>query len=336
MLFADNGTTQVVIGKSFSGCCYSTVDLWVSNGGGVWTDIPNSNDLLGFPEGADTQTLLDTGPSDLDVIDGRFVAAGGYDLEFFPSDSRASTPVVWQSTDGENWTSTLLSGDGMVTSLEPTPTGLLAIVDDFETAASLWRSKDGVAWTEDTSMDLTSLAGVLILDRIGKRLVIHDITGIAVMVSDDLGHTWAAADGPITAGSVAPSGNGGVMLRDGSLARSADGFQWEPIGAGELVPQSSRTTEAIVSNIPTIQIGPLTVMASGGDLWVADSATPWTKADNDTVFEPVAEGPLWIRSLTLLDDGTIVATGTVPAPFSGNKPLNDYMIWTHPPVGTGA
>ncbi len=48
------------------------------------------------------------------------------------------------------------------------------------------------------------------------------------------------------------------------------------------------------------------------------------------------DGPPWITGIAVADDGTLIAIGAARSAVAANKPVQDYMMWTHPALGTGA
>ncbi len=345
---ADNAGLQVITGSSFSGCCFEYGDLFVLQADETWADItdPALQPLDPLPPGG--QPFIGDGPFDLQVIDGLFVAPGATVFDPGTGDQPIPSPRIWSSPDGTSWSSQEIAAQGTVTSVINTSNGDIAIIDDGVDTNTLWRSPDGQTWSVDPSVDITAAENLAPgdfsfgssdrIDRVGEELVISSDIGPALLVSDDDGLTWHSPDPTMASGNFVATNGGAILLTPDQILHTWNGTDWTPLGG---VPAPLMTDSGIsidTFGLVAVDIGNSTVIWPGGDpfspnagrFWVADGSTDWIEVGIDPVFAPVADGPVTITDMILGVDGRVEAIGTVPRPFQGNKPLNDYMIWTHP------
>ncbi len=343
----DNAGLQVIVGSSFSGCCFEYGSLFVLQDDGTWADVTDPAMQPLDPLPADAQPFIGDGPYDLTVIDGSFVAPGATIFDPGTGEQPVPSPRIWTSPDGTAWASHRIAGEGTVTSVVSTSSGEIAIIDDGAGTNSLWRSADGQTWAVDPTIDITaaedkssgdfSFGSTDRVDRVGEVIVISSDVGPALLVSDDDGITWHSPDAAMSAGSFVVTNGGALVLTPDQIWRTSNGTDWTPIGGTPtpLVSDSGVSTDPF--GLVAIDIGSSTILWPGGDpfgpsgsrFWVADESSEWLEVPVDPVFAPVAEGPIFITDMILGVDGRVEAIGTVPVPFEGNKPLSDYMIWTH-------
>lgn len=110
--------------------------VWVSEDGRDWERLDHDAEVFGGP-GQQFMTA---------------VTAGGPGLVAVGHDFGASTPTVWVSPDGRDWTRTVHEaaeiageGSGLMNAVAAGGPGLVAVGQDRETAAA-WVSRDGEAW----------------------------------------------------------------------------------------------------------------------------------------------------------------------------------------------
>jgi len=347
--WADNGSTQVVVADAFSGCCFKYTELFV-NDSGTWQDLAESTDL-GLPFNPGAQPLFDGGPMDLIVDETQnggtnFVAVGATmdDLD------QTLRPTVWRSTDGRSWTTSPIVNDGnRFDSVVTAGGGLIATVQFNRRGIEIWNSSDGgSSWLPDGSIDVSQAINDAVgagmseeptsVDRIGSRLVIHTDGGLALFQSLDDGGSWSDQLDGFGGGSVMFADGAALRFTSADTHRTLDGENWHQIPGPppDLFGCDCDFTD--LSGIHALQLGDVTVLWNGrdfmstGHFWVADSTTPWIPVFLDPAFGDGSEGPTHVNQIGMASDGSLVAIGWIPVPFTGNKPLEDYMIWTHQPV----
>ena len=240
-----------------------TVEAWRSSDGRAWERASS------LPSGS---------VNDIAVVGSGWMAAGGVELEPGADGEGATSPAVFASSDGREWTTTELGGaSGSVSRVLATDDDrLVAIACETPDAAPdacltrVWTSTDGVSWTpgailNGTVSDIEARDDGLL--AIGPRL---SGNGAVVWQSPD-GEEWIEREFD-TAPNASLSGltatpNGWVMT--GSVPelsgfgetvawRSSEGVEWEPYAS------LARPEGAVRGGAgPVLIYGPDGVMAFG-------------------------------------------------------------------------
>ena len=222
--------------------------------------------------------------------------------------------TVWTSTDGVSWTarsfadlgleggsmfSVVKGGPGFVAvgSWSGTATEGVGILDEAEsTAAAVWTSVDGMAWTR--------VPHVSVFAAEGRNLVIWDVT--------------AAGPGLVAVG--AEEWSGGTRA---AVWTSPDGLTWSRVS-----PDASAFTDGAMDHI--IAGGP-GLVAWGSDLWVSDDGVTWERT---SVPDDISTADITVGGPGLVAVGGAFTT-EMDAVNTAVWTSADGLIWEREAGGTG-
>jgi hypothetical protein len=218
-------------------------------------------------------------------------------------------PIAWRSTDGgSSWTLTEMdeAGGTLAVALARGGDGLLVAGGYRRSAATMWTSRGGVAWTRET------------LPTVDPADAWTRVTALA------------AADGRYLAGgSVGPE----LFERTARFWTSEDGTTWravadDPAFAGGEVTAIVRTPDAWLA-FGRLGTGQRT---TGATAWRStDDGATWTRVE----VPSFAHGS--VRAATIGADGAIVAVGSEPDEIGASawRSADDGRTWTQAPETPG-
>jgi hypothetical protein len=228
-------------------------------------------------------------------------------------------PAAWTTTDGSTWTEIDPPVEGMVTTIEQGPLGMVTVVrpSDSGNVLELWMSLDGEAWERVHSLEANYLdlgAGDEGFAAVGW---IGEDDGQPISSASADGRTWIDGTAPAFSSflEVASLGGDWIVVDDpGGIAPtwfSANGLDWAehgevPLRTIELTDASCREYRAQLT-----------------------SARPWLVTSTELAY-PCSEGEFTVHGTQYLSiDGAIwvplpLSEGTVGETRSGSR-VNDAL-----------
>ena len=336
-LIVSNRDRQVISLANPSGCCFISPTIMAGPIGGPFRNEADQQNLV--PEiQAEWQTLLGSGPADLVAGPSGFLAVGSWVYTDPAIDQKHAVPYAWISEDGTEWVAHRLPGSGELTSAVHAGGRYLAMLtgtdepqggdstgNSFPTEALL-SSEDGTSWK--AGRELGPSDGTRRIHQIGKLLVIATV-GVD-LVSPDHGITWASPTGELANGELLVGEAGVLLVRLDETLWSSDGISWTQVGDGGPAPAAGRAGNWPGLSRTVFSHGEVVIVISGSDFWVSGPSSPWVLVPKPGAFADVNGGSPWINDVTVTADGTITAIGATNSALRGEKPLQDYMAWTHP------
>ncbi len=333
-LTASNSSHQVIGLALPSGCCFTSPAIIAGPVGGPFS---NPEDLLPNKQPGQ-QTLLGSGPADLHAGPNGFLAVGAWVYADSATDEKQVVPHAWTSDDGTGWQPHRIPGSGTVTSVVRVDGHYLAILSsanepstpdssgtDFP-ANALLTSEDGITW--GVSRELDQANGIQTIHEIGEQLVIATV-GVE-LVSADHGITWGPPTGRLAAGELLVGEGGALLLYPDETLWSSDGITWTQVGYGGRAPAAGYAGNWPGRSRTVFSHGEVVIVVSGSDFWVSGPSSPWVLVPRPAAFADLNGGPPWINNLTIATNGPIIAIGATHSAQSAEKPIQDYVTWTHP------
>lgn len=279
---AYGGDVFVAVGASFSGDGdLNWPMIWASTDGTAWERVPTDDDKAFFPI-YDAFTEINT----IIATDSGFIAAGD---------------AIWTSPDGQEWTlaADLSQHEDHIYGLASTDQGLVAVGQSFSqeaTAAVVWVSQDGSAWTRIPNSDIHSATSATFL-----------YGAVAAY-----GNYIAVGGGSNFPGT---SKTGGMAAGDAAVWTSPAGLVWNqsPVdprnlggGRGEWMNEVVPYNDVLVA--VGVEMGATWENATGVVWESHDQGLTWNRtADPDEIFGEYYGGFSQIVSVTRLGDKLVAA-----------------------------
>ena len=336
-LIATHGDRQVISLAHPFGCCFASPAIVAGPVGGPFSNAAGEDEILPNTH-SDRQTLLGSGPADLVAGPSGFLAVGAWVYTDSAIDQKQTVPYSWTSEDGTKWDTHRLPGSGKLTSVVHSAGRYLSILsnDDASLAVdsssngfsidALLASEDGTSW--EVARELGPSDGTRRIHQIGGLLVIATV-GVD-LVSIDQGMTWAPPTGELAIGEPLVGETGALLLRPEETLWSPDGINWIQVGHGGPTPVAGYAGNWPGLSRTVFSYGEVVIVVSGSDFWVSGPASPWVLVSRPGAFADVNGAPPWINDVSVAADGTIIAVGATNSATRSEKPLQDYMAWSHP------